>query len=232
MQSMTLYLAQHIKQRFFEVAVVAQRCRDASLAPIWHTARAVTVTLVAAFAGMAVSLSAQVPGQNAPGKIPDEQLFGFIGKDPLPPGTIPWQILRQVKLVEAKSSKDSSKESKSTSVSKGDARKSANASSATPAQLRPEFSPRIMELDKQEIKLYGFVMPLSTSPKQRHFLLSPLPSHCPYCVYQGPDSLVEVLADVPVEFNQWEPIVVSGKLELVYDPQLFYRLTNAKSVKF
>lgn len=150
--------------------------------------------------------------QNSPGKIPDEQLFGFIGKDPLPPGTIPWQILRQVKLVEDKS-------------------KPTDGKKTTPT-MRPEFSPRIAELNKQEIKLYGFVMPLSTSPKQKHFLLSPLPSHCPFCVYQGPDSLVEVVAKIPVEFNQWEPIVVKGKFELVSDPQLFYRLTNAESVKF
>ncbi len=156
--------------------------------------------------------------QNAPGKIPDEQLFGFIGKDPLPPGTIPWQLLRQVKLVEGKAK---------------DAPKSAvkNAPAAGPAMV-PEFGPRVLELDKQDVKLYGFVMPLSTAAKQKHFLLSPLPSHCPYCVYQGPDSLVEVLAKTPVEFNQWEPIVVSGKFELVKDPQLFYRLTNAESVKF
>jgi hypothetical protein len=35
----------------------------------------------------------------APGKIADEQLFSYIGKDPLPSGTIPWQLLRQVKIV-------------------------------------------------------------------------------------------------------------------------------------
>jgi uncharacterized protein len=166
---------------------------------------------VIACAFLAGSLAAQTtPGLNPPGKIPDEQLFGFIGKDPLPPGTVPWQLLRQVKLVEAKPK---------------DAKKGA-------PTMRPEFGPRIMELDKQEVKLYGFVMPLSTSARQKHFLLSPLPSHCPYCVYQGPDSLVEVLAKIPVEFNQWEPIVVTGKFELVNDPQLFYRLTNAEAVKY
>lgn len=163
---------------------------------------------------LSLGTSAQpVPGANAPGKIPDEQLFGFIGKDPLPPGTVPWQLLRQVKLVEAKS-KDAKDTKKGTTL------------------MRPEFSPRIQELDKQEVKLYGFVMPLSTAARQKHFLLSPLPSHCPYCVYQGPDSLVEVVAKIPVEFNQWEPIVVTGRFELVNDPQLFYRLTNAESVKY
>lgn len=172
------------------------------------------IVLVAFAAG---ALAAQTM-QNPPGKIADEQLFGFIGKDPLPPGTIPWQLLRQVKLVESKQ-KDAAK----TAIK--------NAPAAGPVML-PEFGPRLRELDKQEVKLYGFVMPLSTAAKQKHFLLSPLPSHCPYCVYQGPDSLVEVLAKTPVEFNQWEPIVVTGRFELVNDAQLFYRLTNAESVKF
>jgi hypothetical protein len=149
------------------------------------------------------------PVGNLPGKIPDEQLFGFIGKDPLPAGTVPWQLLRQVKLVEVKG--------------KG-------AKPGAP-QMLPEFGPRIQELDKKEVKLYGFVMPLSTSARQKHFLLSPLPSHCPYCVYQGPDSLVEVVAKTPVEYNQWEPIIVTGRFELVNDTQLFYRLTNAEAVK-
>ncbi len=177
--------------------------------------RLMQVGLVAGSFAAAV-LSAQ-PGQNPPGKIADEQLFGFIGKDPLPPGTIPWQVLRQVKLVEG--------------IGK-DAPKAATKVAGAAPSMRPEFGPRVLELDKKEVKLYGFVMPLSTAPKQTHFLLSPLPTHCPYCVYQGPDSLVEVIAKVPVEFNQWEPIVVTGKFELVSDPQLFYRLTNAQSVKF
>lgn len=166
---------------------------------------------VAAFVtgSIASNVAAQAIGGNAPGKIPDEQLFGFIGKDPLPPGTIPWQLLRQVKLVEVKGSRDAKKG----------------------PQMRPEYGPRIQELDKQEVKLYGFVMPLSTSARQKHFLLSPLPSHCPFCVYQGPDSLVEVIAKTPVEFNQWEPILVTGRFELVNDAQLFYRLTNAEAVK-
>ena len=155
----------------------------------------------------------------APGKIADEQLFSYLGKDPLPAGTTPWQTLHQVKLIEGPAPKG--KDTKDTKGSSKDA-----------PLMFPEFAPAVKGLDKQEVKLYGFVMPLSTSPRQKHFLLSPLPSHCPYCVSQGPDSLVEVIARTPVEFNQWEPIVVSGKLELVNDQYLFYRLNNAESVKF
>jgi uncharacterized protein len=159
-------------------------------------------------------MAAQAVQPQAPGKIPDEQLFSYIGKDPLPPGTIPWQLLRQVKLVEGKAK-----------PSKGEA------ASKAPTLL-PEFSAQLKELDKREVKIYGFVLPLSVGTKQKHFLISPLPSHCPYCVSQGPDSMVEVIAKTPVEFNQWDPIVVTGKLELVNDQYLFFRLTNAESIKF
>lgn len=142
-----------------------------------------------------------------PGKISDEQLFSYIGKDPLPPGTIPWQLLRQVKLVESKQ--------------KG----------AKAQMMLPEFSPELKALDKKDVKIYGYVLPLSTSQKQKHFLISPLPSHCPFCVNQGPDSMVEVVAKVPVAYSPWEPIVISGKLELVNDQYLFYRLSNGEAVK-
>lgn len=144
---------------------------------------------------------------NPPGQIPDEQLFGFIGKDPLPPGTVPWQLLRQVKLVEGKQ--------------KG----------AKAAAMLPQFNAELKALDNKEVKVYGFVLPLSTSLKQKHFLISPLPSHCPFCVNQGPDSIIEVVAKNPVEYSPWEPIVISGKMELVNDQYLFYRLVNAEAVK-
>ncbi len=172
--------------------------------------------------GLFVATLAQAVLPLAPSSVPmpDEQLFGYIGKDPLPPGTIPWQLLRQVKLVEGKTEDvKNAKDIKAATTKKN-------------APLLPQFSPQLKELDNQEVKLYGFVLPLSTGAKQKHFLISPLPSHCPYCVSQGPDSMVEVIAKTPVEFNQWEPIVVSGKLELVNDQYLFFRLINAESVKF
>ncbi len=170
--------------------------------------RAITLFACSAFIGTPLMAVQPQVAKQTPGKLSDEQLYGYIGKDPLPAGTLPWQLLRQVKLVESKSS---------------DPKK---------ATTLPEFSPQLSELGGKEVKVYGFVMPLSTGTKQKHFLLSPLPSHCPFCVSQGPDSIVEVVAKTPVEYNQWEPIVVSGKLELVNDQYLFYRLTNAESVKF
>ena len=96
---------------------------------------------------------------------------------------------------------------------------------------RARTGAELKALDKREVKIYGFVLPLSTSQKQKHFLISPLPSHCPFCVDQGPDSMIEVIAKSAVEYSPWEPIVLSGKLELVNDQYLFYRLTNGEVVK-
>ena len=173
-----------------------------------HGQRSMRLALLVVFMLLCCSLyTAPTSAVNPPGQIPDEKLFGYIGKDPLPPGTLPWQLLRQVKLVESK------------------------AKGATAATLLPEFSAELKALDKQEVKIYGFVLPLSTSPKQKHFLISPLPSHCPFCVDQGPDSMIEVVAKIAVEYSPWEPVVLSGKLELVNDQYLFYRLTNGQLVK-
>lgn len=172
-----------------------------------HCHRLRGLALVITLAIFCALLANPAAAINPPGSVPDEQLFSFIGKDPLPPGTVPWQLLRQVKLVEGKQ--------------KG----------AKAAAMLPEFSAELKALDKRDVKIYGFVLPLSTSQKQKHFLLSPLPSHCPFCVNQGPDSMVEVVARNPVDFSPWDPIVISGKLELVNDQYLFYRLTDGEAVK-
>ncbi len=141
----------------------------------------------------------------ASGKIPDDQLLSYLPKDGAPAGTVPWLMFRQVKLVEEK------KDGKTT--------------------LKPEFAKVLRDLDNKPVKLYGFVLPLSTTTKQKHFLLSPLPTHCPFCVSQGPDSMIEVLAKTPVEYSAYDPVVVAGKLELINDSSLFYRLVDAEPVK-
>lgn len=156
------------------------------------------------FAGTAAL--AQAPATGAPAaKISDDQLLSYLPKDGVPQGTVPWLTFRQVKLVEQK------KDGKTT--------------------LLPEFAKVLRDLDRKIVTLYGFVLPLSTTTKQKHFLLSPLPTHCPFCVSQGPDSLIEVMARVPVEFSAYDPVVVTGKLELINDSSIFYRLVEAEPVK-
>ena len=167
-------------------------------------ALATTITLVGSAAAATPATVTTATTTDA-GKIPDDQLLSYLSKDPLPSGAIAWQLLRQVKLVEKK------KNGKIT--------------------LHPEFSAQVRALDQKQVKVYGFVLPLSTSLKQKHFLISPLPTHCPFCVSQGPDSMIEVVAKVPVEYSNWDPIIVAGRLELVNDSSLYYRLVDAEAVK-
>ena len=92
----------------------------------------------------------------------------------------------------------------------------------------PQFSNAINALDKKEIKLQGFMMPLEMGDKQKRFILTSMPPSCAFCLPGGPDQLVEIQAKTPVKYG-FEPIVVSGKLVVLKDDPmgLYYRLTDA-----
>ena len=96
----------------------------------------------------------------------------------------------------------------------------------------PQFSNTISALDKKEVKLQGFMMPLETGGKQKRFLLSAMPPECGFCLPGGPEQFVEVQAKSAVKYVM-DPIVVSGRLVLVYDDAggLLYRLIEAVPVE-
>jgi hypothetical protein len=123
---------------------------------------------------------------------------------PLPElqGVVSWRTLKQVEMVKDK------------------------------GKMVPQFSDNILVLDKKEVKLQGFMLPLSAGEKQTHFILSSLPPTCPFCLPAGPDSVVEVKSKVPVKFT-YEPVVLSGRFAVLKnDPMgIFYRLTDAEPVK-
>ena len=92
----------------------------------------------------------------------------------------------------------------------------------------PTFSPQITALDKQEVKLKGFMMPLEQGLRQKHFLLSAQPPECAFCMPGTAEQFAEVLAKTPVKYVG-DPIIVSGTFMLVRDDSggLLYRLTQA-----
>lgn len=156
--------------------------------------------------GLFVALaSVLLPGPAAalqpqdPGKAPGQGGF-WIGADPAPAGTVPWQLLQSTKTVQRPDKK-----------------------------FGPVFPREVKELDKQQVKLFGFMMPLDQAKKQKRFLLSAFPPHCSFCLTAGPESLVEVLADKPIDFT-FEPIVVAGRLAVLENDVVYYRLTQAAAV--
>ena len=91
-----------------------------------------------------------------------------------------------------------------------------------------DFSKAILALDRSDVKLQGFMIPLDIGEQQRHFLISAVPPHCQFCLPAGPDALVEVEAKTPIAFSL-DPIVVSGRFAVVKDDPsgVLYRLSGA-----
>lgn len=93
----------------------------------------------------------------------------------------------------------------------------------------PEFAPAVRALDKQTVKLQGFMLPIVAAEKHDHFLLTMRPPHCPFCLSIGPEYIVEVRARTPIK-HTYGPIVVAGKFAVLADDPfgLYYRLTAAE----
>ena len=121
------------------------------------------------------------------------------GLEAAPAGTVPWELLQQAQTVQKADKK-----------------------------FGPVFTKEIRSLDKKQVKLYGFMMPLDQSRLQKRFLLASFPPHCAFCVPGGPESMIEVVADKPVEFT-YEPIVVSGRMAVLENDVVYYRLTGASA---
>ena len=92
-----------------------------------------------------------------------------------------------------------------------------------------QFSSDVAALDKKEVKVQGFMMPLEMGDKQKHFVLSAMPVTCAFCLPGGPEALVEVRAKTAVKYT-FEPVVLTGKLAVLKDDPngLYYRLTDAQ----
>jgi hypothetical protein len=99
-------------------------------------------------------------------------------------------------------------------------------------KMIPEFSKDILSLDRRDIKVQGFMIPLDVGDKQKRFLLSAVPPHCAFCLPAGPDAIVEVVAKTPVAYT-FDPIVVSGKFAVLGDDAsgILYRMTDAGQVE-
>jgi hypothetical protein len=96
----------------------------------------------------------------------------------------------------------------------------------------PQFAAAVTALDKKEVKVQGFMMPLQMGDKQSHFVLTAMPQSCAFCLPGGPESMVEVKSKTPVKYT-FEPVVLSGKLAILKDDPtgVFYRLTDAVPAK-
>jgi len=92
----------------------------------------------------------------------------------------------------------------------------------------PTFPAQVQALDAKTVRVQGFMLPLEPGDKQKHFLLSAVPTTCSFCIPAGPEGLIEVRSKTPVPYSL-EPVVVEGRLAVLEkDPYgLYYRVTDA-----
>jgi len=98
-------------------------------------------------------------------------------------------------------------------------------------KLIPIFPAQVQALNQQKVKVQGFMMPLEPGDKQRHFLLSSVPTSCSFCVPAGPEGLIEVRTKTPVRYTL-EPVVVEGVLAVLSDDPygMYYRVSDGAPV--
>ena len=94
-----------------------------------------------------------------------------------------------------------------------------------------EFAKDVLALDRKDVKVQGFMIPLDIGEKQKRFLISAVPPHCSFCLPAGPEAVVEVVAKTPVAYT-FDPIVLSGRFAVVKDDPTggLYRLADAVRV--
>lgn len=99
-------------------------------------------------------------------------------------------------------------------------------------RLLPVFTPQVQALNDKPQRIQGFMMPLESGERQRHFLLSSVPMSCSFCTPGGPESMVEVKARTPVKYTL-EPVVIEGRFAVLADDPygLYYRISDAVGVK-
>ena len=156
--------------------------------------------LVAALALLALPVGAQAPAPGSPSNSLGLPIDpSLLNTLPELKGVVSWNVLSQVK------------------------------SRTEGRRVVPEFAPAVRALDRKEVRLQGFMLPIVTGERHEHFLLTMRPPHCPFCLSLGPEYIVEVRAKAPIR-HTYDPIVVLGELNVLNDDPfgLYYRLTGAQ----
>ena len=87
------------------------------------------------------------------------------------------------------------------------------------------FPPEVRELEGTQVTLSGFMLPMDTGARPKHFLLSRYTPVCFFCPPGDPNEVVEVVSRSGVKLTGGM-VTLSGKLTLTNDGEkgLFFRL--------
>ncbi len=90
--------------------------------------------------------------------------------------------------------------------------------------------PAVRALVGTNMTISGFMLPLDTTPRSRHFMLSRLTPVCFFCPPGGPNEVIEVYASTPISITD-RLVTVRGQFALTNDAEkgLFFRINNAQA---
>jgi len=90
----------------------------------------------------------------------------------------------------------------------------------------------VKDLSGKEITISGFMMPLESKPKFKHFLLAKRTPTCGFCPPGEPNEIIDVWVKKENTFDE-DMINVKGTFELMNDREmgLFFKLKDAAIVK-
>ncbi len=99
----------------------------------------------------------------------------------------------------------------------------------TKGEYRASFSPTLVRMDGHGFSITGYMLPIETSARAAHFILTRRSAGCPFCPPNEPTEAIEIFTSAPVDYTP-APLTVAGRLHLVprSDTGLFYRLDHAK----
>jgi hypothetical protein len=98
-------------------------------------------------------------------------------------------------------------------------------------KLIPEFPTELQALHQKKVKVQGWMLPLEPGDRQKHFLLSAVPTSCNFCTPAGPEGLIEIRTNTPVRYTL-DAITVEGLLAVLKDDPygLYYRVVEGQQV--
>jgi hypothetical protein len=148
---------------------------------------------------LAGAVAAQAPAAGPQGALSFPVDPQFLNDLPEVKGVVSWKLLGQVKSVQVGT------------------------------KIVPAFANEIKQLDKQDVRLQGYMLPIVAGETHTHFLLTMRPPHCPFCLSIGPEYIVEVKSKGPIK-HTYEPVVLAGRLNVLNDDPfgLYYRLVDAQ----
>jgi uncharacterized protein len=104
------------------------------------------------------------------------------------------------------------------------------AENASTGMFSASHTPAVRALANTTITITGFMLPLDTDTRSRHFLLSRMTPVCFFHPPGAPNEVIEVYSATPIAITD-KLVTVTGRFTLISDPEkgLFFRLSNAQA---